>query len=360
MQSLILPIWTFSPSALLWLVLVPACAPTTGGVDAAIDCSAEDAIEHNTPDPSSPDAPTVFGFAWEPSSTTPEEPRVPDAKFFCFADPTEGGYPATVPWPHQSTCPYPNMEPVEGGPFCQDTPGHQNRHRMALHLQAGNHLFWGGEWGNWNMRGGLTLATLPGTDATGVAIQLPADGIAFWAKRAPGSDSQLMIYLNDENTAATDECIPTKENPGGPQVEAKVTASDPNVQVNSGATAVVQDPRACANRWRAPLEVSEEWELHLLPFDRFYQEPQPNRESESLGPAFIYSISFGFGRGADPLDVVRRGFPLPEALASVFRSHDRSAHASIAYLQLHIAVAAQASCPLPNASGRRKPFARKP
>jgi hypothetical protein len=297
MQFLTSRIRTFLPSTLLWLAPVSACAPTTGGVETAVDCTAEDAIEHNTPDPTSPDIPAVFGFAWDQTSTTTEDGSVPDSKFFCFADPTEGGYPATVPWPHQSTCPYPNMEPIEGGPFCQDTPGHQDRHRAALHLQAGNHLFWGGEWGNWNMRGGLTQATLPGLDDAGETIQFPADGIAFWAKRALGSDSQVMIYLNDENTAATDECIPTKENPGGPQVETKVTASDPNVQVNSGATVIVQDPRACANRWRAPLEVSEEWALHLLPFERFYQEPQPNRESAPLDPKFIYSISFGFGRG---------------------------------------------------------------
>jgi hypothetical protein len=311
------------------LGLILACEPMDR-TDVGIDCTAESQVDFYLASPAESLSYQVQSVAidWEVA------PK-PDENFFCFADPTLDGYPTTVPWPaidrnpgaaasNAANCPLPPIEAIEGGPFCGGTDGTaveaddgtvtpNSRHQYALHLQAGNHIFWGGEWRNWNMRVNGATTTIPGTriDATtGAVIQvspdglpIPADGLAFWTKREYGSDDSILVAINDQNTYAVDNGDGTYSCTNAEATDPSQTAGqsgavDPNLQTNNSTTDVVQDPAACENRWIGVVKADEQWALHFLPWSDFYQaDVQPNRESAPFNPTQIRSLSFRFNRG---------------------------------------------------------------
>lgn len=304
--------------SLLALVCVAAgCEPMERPTDFEIDCAAEDAIIFNVPMPTdklqSPekDTRTRFDFSWEvtEAGTATNLPDVvEDGSFFCFSDPTIGGYPTNAPWPSTAGCPKPPIKRIAEGPFCQRTDADLTRHHYALHLQAGHHDFWGGRWANWNMNGGSAIATITsGVDAAGNPIELHADGVAFWAKKSPGSDSIINVVLLDDETAAsnfdegtpgTDKCAVLASGAADPNASKGAAGStDPNVQTNAGSTAVVSDPLACGNAWTAQLTLTEQWKLHLIPWSAFYQDLQPNRESKPLDPVHLHQLALAYRTG---------------------------------------------------------------
>jgi len=283
-----------------------ACAPMERPTDLGVDCGAEDAVFLSTPVLDINNGikkdhyqPEVFGFAFEdtPSPLSAQEPGTEASNFFCFSDPTISGYPTTAPWPSVRGCPLPQQFDID--PFCQRTDADIERHHRALHLQSGHHDFWGGRWANWNGNTGNAAASFKVPDATGVLVDTQADGIAFWAKREMGSNNEITIAISDDNTAANDQCASVVgASAGQGNVTVTVTSTDPNVQTsNNGNPAIVQDPRACANYWSAPLDLTDEWELHLMPWSVFHQDFQPNREMGPLNPKHIYQIGFVYRTG---------------------------------------------------------------
>ena len=65
----------------------------------------------------------------------------------------------------------------------------------------------------------------------------------------------------------------------------------------------VAGPHDCNNAFARPFEFSTRWELHLLPFDSFYQDAQPNRRPSGMETSAIHLIALPVPRGAE-LDVL--------------------------------------------------------
>lgn len=332
------------------LGLAMACEPLERPADAGIDCSAEDGLDlvrgpigydDTWRDYSIPRA----AFAWETGKiqgavfldnldpptrlydAVGKDPMFDsvDPGFYCFADPSLNGYPTTVPWPAVSEvkgtrdvggCPLPPVREISAGPFCLNGADYAtvNRHKYAIHLQSGNHIFWGGEFGLWNVyNGGAGAATTIPTDpATGAAISLidaagkyvpppagsveaPSDGLAIWARREIGSADTILVQLSELKAGV--ECTAVKKEDQQQQTGASQGSVDPNVQANNSSTDVVNDPSACGNRWTTQLSVDTEWALYLLPWEDFYQDLQPNRAATKLNPKVLFELAFHFNRG---------------------------------------------------------------
>jgi hypothetical protein len=65
----------------------------------------------------------------------------------------------------------------------------------------------------------------------------------------------------------------------------------------------VSGPHDCNNAFARPFEFSTRWELHLLPFDSFYQDDLPNRRPLGMDTSAIHLIALPVPRGAE-LDVL--------------------------------------------------------
>ena len=44
------------------------------------------------------------------------------------------------------------------------------------------------------------------------------------------------------------------------------------------------------------MQLSDRWELHLLPFEEFYQDHHPNRQPHGIDPRGLRKIGFVFTR----------------------------------------------------------------
>ena len=283
-----------------------------------VDCSAERKIERDT---------TMQNyFPFELDATGADQPNsVNNTRFFCFADETAGGYPANAaPFPGGS-CQIPNVEFIDDGEaFCdaadQDPSGTlYPRHRSAMVIRAGDHQFYGGEIATWDWNTGIFPRFIP-------------DGIAFWARSDVQSDKVITVYLTDYQSGAPADtvpgtrysatlaakgleagCTPTAGSTAMQMgVSVTVVSSDPNVQTSTSNLQMVTPAGQCGNRWRRLLQTTENWELHLLPFDTFYQDLQPSRAPDGLQtsydldptdatppqPSPFYTLNFGIGRGS--------------------------------------------------------------
>lgn len=260
-----------------------------------------------------------------------------NTSFFCFQDGTAEGYPANAAVFPGGNCQMPNVEYIDdGNAFCDavdndvtvtadangatvTTPVQYPRHRGAFAVRAGGNQFYGVEIGNWNWNTGQFPSFIP-------------DGIGVWARSDVNSDKFVYIYLSDYRSGAPSDTVPgTTYSPGlatkakgleagcmptglgntiNPNINVTVASTDPNVQTSSSSLTMVSNPGQCGNRWRALLETSENWELHLLPFELFYQDLQPNRVPDGITrsidwdptkegpePAPFYQIAFNIGRG---------------------------------------------------------------
>ncbi len=65
----------------------------------------------------------------------------------------------------------------------------------------------------------------------------------------------------------------------------------------------VSGPHDCNNAFDRPFEFGTRWELHLLPFDTFFQDDIPSRRPLGMDTSAIHLITFGVPRGAE-LDVL--------------------------------------------------------
>jgi hypothetical protein len=294
--------------ALLLVVALADCEPMARSA-VAVDCDAENDIEYFSPNVKENSKTPAFRIAWEDANAVAGTPTA-DTNFYCFSDPTLDGYPATPPWPSVAGCTLPRMERIENGGFCQQGSNAGTRHQAALHIQAGNHLFWGATFGTWNyatspIQTAFPDASLP-LDAEDNPTTSSADGIAFWVRKSPGSDSTVSIYLTDETTTSTATtaadaliaaCI-TEQSTDASQQQGQAAASDPNLQTNNSAITLVHDSRACGNRWRTELTVSEDWQLIKVPWGAFYKELiQPNMKTLPFNPKELYSIQIVLNRG---------------------------------------------------------------
>jgi hypothetical protein len=293
------------------VVLLGSIAATLGcepmaRTEIPIDCArAERNIERDT------NTPDYFPFELDPASgVPPDDNSKNNNEFFCFADESADGYPANASVFPGGGCQIPQVELIDGGnAFCagQD-PGkvagtYYPRHRSAFVIRAGGHEFYGGEIANWDWNQGIFPPFI-------------ADGIGFWARSDVESDKFITVYLNDYQSGAPSDTVPgttyspflaTKGLEAGctptagsasNQIGTSVVAAstDPNVQTSTSSLTLVNTPGQCGNRWRTLLQTSENWELHLLSFDSFYQDRQPNSATGPLDPSVLYSLSFGISR----------------------------------------------------------------
>jgi len=253
---------------------------------------------------------TAISFPVTPATeTSPGTAGTPVEGWYCFGDEIRGAYPGDDPWP-AGGCPNPLLGSIEGDeqpPGCDATT--QSTFTGAMVIQFSGHNYWGGEVGNysWHAAGQPTADML----ADG-----PLDGIYLWAKTTTESDKFVTVYLTDMHSADLSDVTPAEGEPAivdpcvNPdtsaaanqnEVNVTVVSSDPNVATgNSSNQNVIPLPNHCGNRFGQLLELSDHWDLHLMPFDRFYQEAKPNREPGGIDASAgsIRGISFNMPRGA--------------------------------------------------------------
>jgi hypothetical protein len=62
-------------------------------------------------------------------------------------------------------------------------------------------------------------------------------------------------------------------------------------QLQCGEDNIVPGPHDCENYFGRALTVSNRWELYLLPWDSFFQDPDPNRRPDGIDPSQILAIN---------------------------------------------------------------------
>jgi hypothetical protein len=228
--------------------------------------------------------------------------------FYCFADEVGSSYPHDLPIPAktgQNDCPRALVEPIEGGAYCPPEPppsgvGDPLTHEAAFVIRYGKHDSWGGRYANWDWNDKPKRTLIPSDDPD--AEPEHYEGIAFWAKAGQTSDRFMYILLDDATTASGHGCVDPVVNVESPELQPSVVvtvvSADPNVDTSTNAPQEsIPAPNHCNNQFRQLLQVSGNWELHLLPFDQFFQAAYPNRQPQGLGDD-LYRLSFEFARGS--------------------------------------------------------------
>ena len=266
---------------------------------------------------------TAMSFSVTPATeTSPGTTGTPVDGWYCFGDEIRGAYPGDDPWP-AGGCPNPLLGAIEGDeqpPGCNEAT--QSAFTGAMIIQFSGHNYWGGEVASYSW-----FATGVPTAGNLTELKGPADGIYLWAKTTTESDKFVTVYLTDMHSAdlsgvtpadgepsIVDPCVSPDTSAAANQDEVNVTvvSSDPNVATsNSSNQNVIPLPDHCGNRFGQLLELSDHWDLHLMPFDRFYQEAKPNREPGGIDASegSLRGISFNMPRGAHiDLSIAEIGF----------------------------------------------------
>ena len=171
---------------------------------------------------------------------------------------------------------------------------------------------WGGRFENWNWISEHESAVVAseGEAETEEAeeeeeVEELYEGVALLARAALDSDKFFHLYLEDGTSAPLDDdpetpevegCIEADSTLADTAVQA-VAAADPNVDTSSSTVyGVVPAPNHCYNSFRQLVQLSDQWQLHLLPFDKFYQDHHPNLQPGGIDPRVLSKIGFVFTR----------------------------------------------------------------
>jgi hypothetical protein len=200
------------------------------------------------------------------------------------------------------------------------TPG--GTHNNALVLESRGHTEWGTVFGDFGLQGS------PNTFVTwDAAVGTGYEGIAIIAKSPGNHDKAVTLLLDDaqtrpltlSETAEFDRacgldagCVAvdagSDAGEAGPRAcrkECRVYPSDPNNIAtvdqagNILATGSVPPPDACGNQFRRILTVTENWQLHLLPFNTFVQDRFPNASPTGIDPSEIRWITIRAAKEAN-------------------------------------------------------------
>jgi hypothetical protein len=155
----------------------------------------------------------------------------------------------------------------------------------ALHLTAARNNDWGCLFGNY------ALATQT-FDASAY------DGVALWAKAAPGTTKTITIVLEDkysrnltdENDEVIEESSFCEDEEGAGGQNINPTTGQPG----SGSVSVpgyIPSENACGNPYNAVVMVTEDWQLYRVPFASFTQTALPNRRIEGIDRASIRGMT---------------------------------------------------------------------
>lgn len=232
--------------------------------------------------------------------------------WFQYADPTPGGVPTLsdniltdgiVEASNLGFAPLDDNLPAR----CGDT--------LMMEIEAYGHNFWGSGFGNW------TLNTSP-ADASAY------EGISFWVRSAPNADKSFIFYVDDPRTmilpplaadgsgaflASTD---PTKDLDGDgilsygdiapntecrfPPPESLGEAACYNGGMNA-PSAVTRVPAVneCGNAFHTVVDMTEEWQLVLIPWSKLAQWPCPNRLDGGIDTTRISKFEIKLEQGTN-------------------------------------------------------------
>jgi len=171
------------------------------------------------------------------------------------------------------------IEPIEDGGRC----GSQN----AMVLRSAGHTDWGSVFGDWK------LASAAGTafcDACGPWNGTGYEGIAVWA-RAKNGDKSVTVLLDTWQTSAAgttdaDAALVCK-------IDCSASSGTRSLDETGNilSQSYVSPPGSCGNSFQRDLNLTDEWQLVLLPFKSFYQERKPNIVSGAMDVAHINGLS---------------------------------------------------------------------
>lgn len=273
-------------AGLLWLA-ASACSASSRPAE-PIDCSAGDAYEFSAPLRAFeiPDEAWFSGADPTGSSATPIPTALDPA---CAAGGTTGAggtdtggttaIAGTAGSATGSASISVTIEPVEGGGRC----GSQN----AMVLRSAGHTDWGSVFGDWK------LASAPGTafcDTCGPWNGTGYEGIAVWA-RAKNGDKSVSVLLDTWQTSASG----TTEADAALVCKIDCSASSGTRSLDETGNVLsqtyVSPPGSCGNSFQRNLNLTEQWQLVLLPFKSFYQELKPNMVTGAMDLAHINGFS---------------------------------------------------------------------
>lgn len=147
----------------------------------------------------------------------------------------------------------------------------------ALHLTASRNNDWGGFFADYDI-----------AQANDDVSEW--DGIAVWARAEPGSERSVTLALDDKYTAnvAGYPSFCVDEEAGATNNNTNTTG----VSQSSGEVAGwVPSANACGNAYEYHLSVTNDWELYLIPFEDFLQEPLPNRRIEGFDQESLRGVA---------------------------------------------------------------------
>jgi len=136
-----------------------------------------------------------------------------------------------------------------------------------------------------NDYGSSFFIQMQGFDATG------ARGLAFWAK-APeiASDKSVNLLLSDRLSDINGGVCIDPPPPPDPVLVAGAVGT-PNGTNASNTPNYVPPAGSCGNLFQAPFQFTNQWQLYLVPFERFAQAMTPNRNPNGLDTSGLYSFA---------------------------------------------------------------------
>lgn len=269
-------------AGLLWLA-ASACSASTRPVE-PLDCTAADAYELSPSLRVFEVADDIWFNGADPTgSTALPTPVAPDPA--CATGGTGGtdaGTATTAGTAGTATGSASisvTIEPVEGGGRC----GSQN----AMVLRSAGHTDWGSVFGDWKLASAFGTAFC---DACGPWNGTGYEGIAVWA-RAKSGDQAVTVLLDTWQTSAAGTT--EADDPLVCKVDCNASSGTRSLDETGNVLSqtYVSPPGSCGNSFQRVLNLTDQWQLVLLPFKSFYQERKPNMIKGAMDVAHINGFS---------------------------------------------------------------------
>jgi hypothetical protein len=244
-------------------LLATGCSAEAPRPAVAVDCSAADAYELDVKRNFEGQS-TWFGSG---DSTNADSFKVSEPSGACVAGGSAGSA-AT------------GGTPTPGVSATLESTGDLGRcgSQQALVLRTTGHSDWGSLFGDYDLHNAPW-------DGTGY------DGIALWARKQ-GGDPALTLALDTWQTSAEGATPQAGEEICKPDCNAGSGTQVVDAAGNILSQSYVSPPGTCGNSFQRVLQVTEQWQLYLLPFSSFYQDLKPNMSPNGLNPRHINGMTF--------------------------------------------------------------------
>lgn len=273
--------WRTPLAASLSAFVLSACSASPARTLPGVDCNAGSGYELSPPERTFEEGGDQLWYSGADGTGT-------TAPAVATVDPACGGGAGSPATPAAGTGGVGGSGPASISVALEPIEGERCGSRHAMVLRSAGHTDWGSVFGDW-----VLASAGADWDASGF------EGIAIWA-RAGAGDRAVTLLLDTWQTSASGTSAADVDAGLVCRVDCNGGSGTQTIDEAGNVTSqtYVSPPGTCGNSFARVIELTTDWQLHLLPFSSFHQELKPNMVAGGLDPSHINGITIRVAKEA--------------------------------------------------------------